>query len=65
MMRELADVTQKQEFLRHMEPRWSGTVVYRTLIPSAPLAARMPKHPLLSVGQVVRFNILHMSEIVS
>ncbi|KIJ50924.1 hypothetical protein M422DRAFT_776847 [Sphaerobolus stellatus SS14] len=52
MMKELAESSRNQDYLHHVEPRWSGTVVYRTLIPTAFLIANFPDHPLLSGGQI-------------
>lgn len=53
MIREYAEVTRKQEYLQCCNPRWTGTVVYRSLIPSSQFAEKFPKHPVLAGGQIV------------
>lgn len=44
--------------LKHVSPRWSGTVIYRSLIPKSRLATQNPDHRLLSTGQIVSIVIL-------
>lgn len=42
-----------QEYSRFISPRWSGTIAYRFLTPSAALKAKNPEHSLLNGAQVV------------
>lgn len=44
--------------LKHVQPRWSGTVIYRSLIPNSRLAAQNPNHSLLSAGQIGKASTL-------
>lgn len=59
MMRQEAERTRKRDFLRYIDPRWSGTITYRSLVPSARLAARNPNHSLLTGGQIVSDSCHH------
>ncbi|KAF8589909.1 FAD/NAD(P)-binding domain-containing protein [Ramaria rubella] len=52
MMRHEAERTRRKEYVRYIEPRWSGTISYRCIIPKARIAARNPHHSLLSSGQI-------------
>lgn len=53
MMRDEAAITGRNDHLRCIDPRWSGTTAYRVLTPASRLAARNPNHSMLSGGQVV------------
>ncbi|KAF8532306.1 hypothetical protein JB92DRAFT_1311780 [Gautieria morchelliformis] len=52
MMKYEAERTRRRDYMRYIEPRWSGTITYRSMIPSARLAAKNPNHSLLSEGQI-------------
>lgn len=52
-IRDKALADDDDRLLKHVEPRWSGTVIYRSLIPKSRLAAQNPNHSLLSAGQIV------------
>jgi len=54
MMRDEAAITGRSEYLRCVEPRWTGTTAYRILTPASRLAAKNPNHSMLSGGQIVR-----------
>lgn len=58
MMRHEAERTRRWEYLRYVEPRWSGTMSYRSIIPSARLATLNPRHSLLSGGQMVSVSAI-------
>jgi salicylate hydroxylase len=42
------------EVLRSAKPLWSGTMVYRTIIPTEEVQRRFPNHRVLSQAHVVR-----------
>ncbi|KAF8526223.1 hypothetical protein BU17DRAFT_40692 [Hysterangium stoloniferum] len=52
MMQAEASATGRIEYMRYIDPRWSGTIVYRSLIPTASLEAINPHHRLLLDGQI-------------
>ena len=53
MMQHEAEMTGMDECMQYIEPRWSGTVAYRVLVPSARVIAKNPNHSALSGGQFV------------
>ncbi|GJJ13748.1 hypothetical protein Clacol_008004 [Clathrus columnatus] len=61
LMREKARLSDDDTFHKHVDPRWSGTIIYRSLIPRSRLAVQNPNHSLLSTGQIYLGNNQHIT----
>ena len=53
-LRAQGKTAEADEALRAAPPVWSGTMAYRTTIPSGVLHKRFPNHRVLSTPQLVR-----------